>query len=194
MYEPIVRVSPTPEKFHSLTRAEALDDEAPRGAWGVASRAHWLNWRCGIGLNAAREKVRGTHALKAAMDAQERDTESDDVTAETLADDDTDRRCELDDGQRLAPGTVRRIACDGSLLHITEDTLGNPLGIGRKPARWHRHCGGHCKRATVAAGFRAAVIDASSWIIPSDDLDYEIAIGGLLSRQQRRLPHETITA
>jgi hypothetical protein len=288
MYEPVVSVSPTPEKCHSLTRAEALeteitdlcahinaasyrllqlvaalDDEAPWGAWGLASCAHWLNWRCGIGMNAAREKVRVAHALKplarisaafasgelsfskvraltrianadneaelldlaryataaqveklvrayrrvgrleecerataqhasrqltyyydddgslvirarlppdegavvlqalnAAMDAQQRDTKSDDVTAvtsrgedrfaqrradalttmaettlrhgpghlsagdryqvvvhvtaETLADDDSDGRCELDDGQRLAPGTVRRIACDGS--------------------------------------------------------------------------------
>ena len=37
-------------------------------------------------------------------------------------------------------------------------------------------------------------IDASSWIIPTDDLDYGIAIGGLLSLRQRRLPPETITA
>ncbi|MCP4333407.1 MAG: hypothetical protein GY785_12185 [Gammaproteobacteria bacterium] len=36
--------------------------------------------------------------------------------------------------------------------------------------------------------------DASSWIIPGDDLDYGIAIGGLLSLQQKRLPPETITA
>jgi hypothetical protein len=37
-------------------------------------------------------------------------------------------------------------------------------------------------------------IDASSWIIPTDDLDYDIAIGELLSLQQKRLPPETITA
>jgi hypothetical protein len=36
-------------------------------------------------------------------------------------------------------------------------------------------------------------IDASSWIIPGDALDYGIAIGGLLSLRQRRLPPETIT-
>ena len=40
-----------------------LDDQQPWGAWGLASCAHWLNWRCGIGLNAAREKVRVAHAL-----------------------------------------------------------------------------------------------------------------------------------
>jgi len=89
MYEPAASVSPTPEKSHSYTRAEALeaeitelcahinaasyrllqlvaalDDEGPWGVWGLTSCAHWLNWRCGIGMNAAREKVRVAHALK----------------------------------------------------------------------------------------------------------------------------------
>ena len=32
---------------------------------GLRSCAHWLNWKCGIGLGAAREKVRVAHALKA---------------------------------------------------------------------------------------------------------------------------------
>ena len=35
------------------------------GADGCNSCAHWLNWKCGIGLNAAREKVRVAHALAA---------------------------------------------------------------------------------------------------------------------------------
>lgn len=38
-----------------------------RGGWGGAglkSCAHWLNWKCGIALGAAREKVRVAHALK----------------------------------------------------------------------------------------------------------------------------------
>jgi hypothetical protein len=30
---------------------------------GICSCAHWLNYQCGIGLNAAREKVRVAHAL-----------------------------------------------------------------------------------------------------------------------------------
>ena len=50
--------------YRLLQLVAALDDEAPWGAWGLASCAHWLNWRCGIGLNAAREKVRVAHALK----------------------------------------------------------------------------------------------------------------------------------
>ena len=53
------------------------------------------------------------------------------VTAETLAANE-DGRAEFECGQRLAPDTARRIACDGSWLRITEDADGNPLDIGRK--------------------------------------------------------------
>ena len=38
------------------------------GGWqqpGLCSCAHWLNFQCGIGMNAAREKVRVAHALAA---------------------------------------------------------------------------------------------------------------------------------
>lgn len=31
--------------------------------WGVRSCAHWLNWKCGLDLGAAREKLRVAHAL-----------------------------------------------------------------------------------------------------------------------------------
>ena len=31
---------------------------------GLISCAHWLNWKCGIALGVAREKVRVAHALK----------------------------------------------------------------------------------------------------------------------------------
>ena len=89
MNSPAASVSQAPENPNPLTRADALeaeitdlcahinaasyrllqlvaelDDEAPWGAWGLTSCAHWLNWRCGIGMNAAREKVRVAHALK----------------------------------------------------------------------------------------------------------------------------------
>lgn len=38
-----------------------------RNAWvgyGLRSCAHWLNWKCGIAMNAAREKVRTARALE----------------------------------------------------------------------------------------------------------------------------------
>jgi len=261
--------------YRLLQLIAELDDTGPWGTWGLQSCAHWLNWRCGIGMNAAREKVRVAHALKslpaissafesgqlsfskvralsriadganeaellelahhataaqveklvrayrcvlgsvvgrvgrraereqamashdereltyyhdddgclvirarlpaeegavvlqainAAMDAQckeEHEDAVDDVTAvtsvnenrgpqpsaeryqanryqvvvhvtaETLAAGE-DGRSELECGQRLAPDTARRIACDGSLLQITDDAAGNPLNIGRK--------------------------------------------------------------
>ena len=41
-----------------------LDRREAWGEWGVKSCAHWLNWRCGIGLGAAREKVRVARALR----------------------------------------------------------------------------------------------------------------------------------
>ena len=38
-----------------------------KGCWeqpGLVSCAHWLNFKCGIGIHAAREKVRVARALK----------------------------------------------------------------------------------------------------------------------------------
>jgi len=32
-------------------------------SWGCVSAAHWLSWKCGDGLHAAREKVRTARAL-----------------------------------------------------------------------------------------------------------------------------------
>jgi len=41
-----------------------LDRRKAWGEWGVKSCAHWLNWKCGINLGAAREKLRTAHALE----------------------------------------------------------------------------------------------------------------------------------
>jgi hypothetical protein len=32
--------------------------------WGILSCAHWLNWKCGLGLGAAREKLRVARSLE----------------------------------------------------------------------------------------------------------------------------------
>jgi hypothetical protein len=34
------------------------------GGWGIHSCAHWLNWKCGLGLGAAREQLRVASALR----------------------------------------------------------------------------------------------------------------------------------
>jgi len=40
-----------------------LDRRRGWAEWGVKSCAHWLNWKCGIDLGAARERVRVAHAV-----------------------------------------------------------------------------------------------------------------------------------
>jgi hypothetical protein len=87
------------------------------------------------------------------------------VTAETLAGNETGR-CELDDGQRLALDTVRRIACNGSLLRITEDDAGNPLDIGRKTRAIPspiRRCASH----PALGGWRRHLDRQSRFALPS---------------------------
>jgi uncharacterized protein DUF222/HNH endonuclease len=46
-----------------LSLVAELDRRRGWAEWGVKSCAHWLNWKCGIGLGTAREKVRVAHAL-----------------------------------------------------------------------------------------------------------------------------------
>jgi hypothetical protein len=46
-----------------LTDLRRFDDAEGWARHGALSAAHWLNWRCGIALGAAREKVRVAHAL-----------------------------------------------------------------------------------------------------------------------------------
>lgn len=53
------------------------------------------------------------------------------VSAETLQSAEIGR-CEIEDGAGVSAETCRRLACDCSLVHITEDGKGNPLDIGRK--------------------------------------------------------------
>jgi len=42
-----------------------LDRRGAWQQWGVLSCAHWLNWKCGIDMGAAREKLRVARALEA---------------------------------------------------------------------------------------------------------------------------------
>ena len=46
-----------------LALVAELDRRNGWAEWGVKSLAHWLNWKCGIALGAAREKVRTARAL-----------------------------------------------------------------------------------------------------------------------------------
>jgi hypothetical protein len=53
------------------------------------------------------------------------------VDAETLRDG-CAGRCELEDGPSLAVETVRRLACDASIVTVVENDQGEPLSVGRK--------------------------------------------------------------
>jgi hypothetical protein len=53
------------------------------------------------------------------------------VDAETLREG-TAGRCELEDGPSLSSETVRRMACDASIVTILEDAEGEPMNVGRK--------------------------------------------------------------
>ena len=49
--------------FQLLELIRLFDEEEGWGGFGVNSCAHWLNWKCGMNIGAAREKVRVAHAL-----------------------------------------------------------------------------------------------------------------------------------
>ena len=49
--------------YHLLELIREYDDSEGWTGPGLNSCAHWLNWKCGINLGAAREKVRVAHAL-----------------------------------------------------------------------------------------------------------------------------------
>jgi len=51
-------------KARFLALIAELDRRRGWAEWGVKSCAHWLNWKCGINLGAAREKLRTAHALE----------------------------------------------------------------------------------------------------------------------------------
>jgi hypothetical protein len=50
--------------FRFLTLIAEFDRRQGWAEWGVKSCAHWLSWKCGIGLGTAREQLRAAHALE----------------------------------------------------------------------------------------------------------------------------------
>lgn len=50
--------------YRQLMMIAEFDRRQGWGDEGIRSCAHWLNWKCGISLVAAREKVRVAHALE----------------------------------------------------------------------------------------------------------------------------------
>src|SRR5690349_8336031 len=50
--------------YRFLELLAEFDRRGGHTGWGIVSCAHWLQWKCGIGLVAAREKVRVARALE----------------------------------------------------------------------------------------------------------------------------------
>ena len=49
--------------YRFLKLVSEFDKREAWSGFGIRSCTHWLNWQCGIALNAAREKVRVARAL-----------------------------------------------------------------------------------------------------------------------------------
>ena len=50
-------------EYQLLVKIREFDQNGYWGGPGLASCAHWLNFKCGLGMNAARERVRVARAL-----------------------------------------------------------------------------------------------------------------------------------
>jgi len=50
--------------FRLLVLIREFDECEGWAGEGVLSCAHWLNWKCGMALGAARKRIRVAHALK----------------------------------------------------------------------------------------------------------------------------------
>lgn len=50
--------------YRILCLIRTFDERRLWGVYGAKSMAHWLNWRVGLDIGAARERVRVAHALK----------------------------------------------------------------------------------------------------------------------------------
>ncbi len=50
-------------EYHLLVKIREFDENGYWGGPGLMSCAHWLNFKCGMGMNAARERVRVARAL-----------------------------------------------------------------------------------------------------------------------------------
>jgi hypothetical protein len=112
--------------------------EIEAGTWAIndkershaARRADALRLICETFLATTSEEIEATSSADRCQVVVYVDQA---VLAEPIvATADEPHRCELDDGPALALDTVRRLACDGTLVGIVEGADGEPLNVGRK--------------------------------------------------------------
>ena len=119
-----------------------------RGGWnnGFRSCAHWLSWRVGMNLGAARERVRVARALaglpllaETALHHEldpgapgERYQVVVHVDAPVLAEPDAPGQSVLDGGTRVSAETSSRIACDATRVLMRHDPDGRVVDVGAR--------------------------------------------------------------
>jgi hypothetical protein len=120
--------------FRLLELIREFDEIEGWAGPGLNSCAHWLNWKCGINLGAAREKVRVAHALKGLPKISEKfrlgEVSYSKVRAMTRVA--TKENEDFLEQQDVSAETSRRLCCDSSVVHWLEDKKGEPLSVGRK--------------------------------------------------------------
>ncbi len=141
-------------EYRLLTLIRTFDEKEYWAQQGLCSCAHWLNFKCGISMGAAREKVRVAHALAVLPKISEGFANGklsySKVRAITRIADETNEDYLLMIAEQGAlivkalemamdanfadvpAGTSRRIACDSSIVTIKEDKNGEPLSIARR--------------------------------------------------------------
>ena len=65
---------------------------------------------------------------------------------ETLRADGPNGQAELEDGGNICAETTRRVSCDAGLVHWLDNSEGEPLSMGRKPAPFHPRYAAPCRR------------------------------------------------
>jgi hypothetical protein len=122
----------SPEQGARVRAALLAGEEALREAQGdsgdscetphVARCADALEWMAERALAGGQAPLSGgeRHLVHVHVDEQ------------VLRDSTAEGRCEIEEHSAIAPATVKRLCCDGSLIAVVEDAAGRPLSIGRK--------------------------------------------------------------
>src|SRR4051794_39907053 len=120
---------------NNVARSQA---EIEAGTWAIndmershaARRADALRLICETFLATTSEEIEATSSADRCQVVVHVDQAV--LTEPVVATADEPHRCELDDGPALAVDTVRRLACDGTIVGIVEGEDGEPLNVGRK--------------------------------------------------------------
>src|SRR3569833_1629653 len=119
MNDPAVRDVSAETAFQKPTCGVILEDPVERPSWG-ARRADALGRIAESFLQHGAEALSGGDRQQIVVH----------VDAETLREG-CAGRCELEDGPSLPAETVRRLACDASIVSILENAVGESLYVGR---------------------------------------------------------------